>query len=266
LTDNISLTASPTAVAQNPAVGANFNMYLDTTSGGIGTTQLTDVLEATFAPSGFYDPYWPINRANASFTNIVDKEKKQELKFAVQANSTGIGFKSNYLAIGARAYVRVAGVGPMIENLYTVALGSPSAGTFTLTFNGQTTAGIAFGATISAVQTALVALSSVGTGNATVTGSTGGPYTVQFAGALANTAQALTGSGAGLTGGTFLVTAAPVYAALTHDLCVFIADVSEFGDADGVYKVEYTCHVAEDTAWASGTAHILTLTNMLAAL
>ncbi|HET6915003.1 MAG TPA: hypothetical protein VFH56_02825 [Acidimicrobiales bacterium] len=79
--------------------------------------------------------------------------------------------------------------------------GAPTGGTFTLTFNGQTTAGIAYNAAASAVQSALVALSTIGANNVTVTGA--GPYVVTFAGALAPGYQNLmTASGAGLTGGT----------------------------------------------------------------
>jgi len=81
--------------------------------------------------------------------------------------------------------------------------GTPTGGTFTLTFKAQTTAGIAYNAAASAVQTALAALSTVGSGNVTVTGSAGGPYTVTFAGTLAHTdVPAMTTSGAGLTGGS----------------------------------------------------------------
>lgn len=81
--------------------------------------------------------------------------------------------------------------------------GSPAGGTFTLTFGGQTTAGIAFNAAASAVQTAVQALSSVGAGNATVTGSNGGPWVITFTGTLANAAQSvITANGASLTGGT----------------------------------------------------------------
>lgn len=76
----------------------------------------------------------------------------------------------------------------------------PTAGTFTLTFGGETTAGIAYNAAASAVQSALEALSTIGSGNATVSGSAGGPYTVTFSGALANLPQLpLIGDGSGLT-------------------------------------------------------------------
>lgn len=81
--------------------------------------------------------------------------------------------------------------------------GVPTGGTFTLSYLGQVTAPIAFGATASAVQSALQALSTIGSGNALVTGSGGGPYTVTFSGTLAQTyTSTLVGNGALLTGGT----------------------------------------------------------------
>jgi len=67
----------------------------------------------------------------------------------------------------------------------TVTVGS---GTFTVTFRGATTSGVAFNAAAATLQTALQGLSTIGSGNATVAGSAGGPYTVTFASALAATA------------------------------------------------------------------------------
>jgi hypothetical protein len=86
----------------------------------------------------------------------------------------------------------------------TVTLtGGPTGGTFTLTFGGQTTSNIAYNAAASTVQTDLQALSSIGSGNATVSGSAGGPYTVTFIGTLGDAPRALmTASGSGLTGGS----------------------------------------------------------------
>ncbi len=90
------------------------------------------------------------------------------------------------------------------DDIQTVTItGSPTGGTFSLTFGGQTTSGIAYNALASAVQSALVALSSIGNGNVSVTGNAGGPYTVEFTGTLGYAAQTLmTGNGAGLTGGS----------------------------------------------------------------
>jgi len=67
---------------------------------------------------------------------------------------------------------------------------SGSAGTFTLTFNGQTTAALAFNATAAQVQTALNALSSIGgTGGSVLVAASAGSYTVTFGGALAGADQ-----------------------------------------------------------------------------
>lgn len=103
-----------------------------------------------------------------------------------------------------------------------VTLGSPSAGNFTLSYNGQTTANIVYNATAAAVQTALQALTTVGA-NATVQGSAGGPYTVIFAGSLLNDGLLLTGSGAGLTGGSFSIGAATFF---NHELNIVIPQIS----------------------------------------
>lgn len=62
--------------------------------------------------------------------------------------------------------------------------GTPTGGTFTLSYKGQTTSALAYNATAAAVTAALEALSTIGTGNVVVTGSTGGPYTATFQGTL----------------------------------------------------------------------------------
>ncbi len=81
--------------------------------------------------------------------------------------------------------------------------GGPTGGTFTLTYNSETTAAIAYNATAAAVQSALYALPNVNAGDLTVTGNAGGPYTITFGGSLAGqNVAAITASGAGLTGGS----------------------------------------------------------------
>lgn len=93
------------------------------------------------------------------------------------------------------------------DEVQTVTVTGATGGTFTLTFDGQTTAGIAYNAAASAVQSALEALSNIGAGDVTVTGTAGGPYTVTFAGALADmNVPQMTADGASLTGTSPTVT------------------------------------------------------------
>jgi hypothetical protein len=97
----------------------------------------------------------------------------------------------------------------------------PTAGTFTLTHAGNTTAGIAFGATPAQVQTALEALASIGAGQVVVSLTTAGPtlataatvYTIEFRGLLATQAVTLTGTFTGLTASGSIALAAGVVGA-----------------------------------------------------
>lgn len=98
-----------------------------------------------------------------------------------------------------------AALGSNVNAVQTVTItGTPTGGTFTLSYGGVTSAGIAYNANAAAVQAALVAMSSIGAGNVVVGGGAlpGSAVTVTFQGALAAQPIALmTASGAGLTGG-----------------------------------------------------------------
>lgn len=92
----------------------------------------------------------------------------------------------------------------LVEVTYIVTLtGSPTAGTFDFAVAGQP-AEIAYNATQTAFQTAVAALPNVKA--ATVTGSTGGPYTVKVT--TAGVAP-VSVDGTDLTGGTVAVSLAP---------------------------------------------------------
>lgn len=86
--------------------------------------------------------------------------------------------------------------------------GAPTGGTFTLSYGGQTTSGIAFNATASAVQSALAALTTIGSGGVQVVGGPlpTNPILVLFplgGGVIGYGAPtALTITTTGLTGGT----------------------------------------------------------------
>jgi hypothetical protein len=101
--------------------------------------------------------------------------------------------------------IRTNGTGTSEVQTLTVT-GTPTGGTFALGFGGQVTAPINYNATATDVQTALRALSSIGS---TGVNCTGGPLpgtavTITFAGTLANTnvATIVTNGAGGLTGGT----------------------------------------------------------------
>lgn len=124
--------------------------------------------------------------------------------------TAGIHFPDGYfksgLPLGKLASGLYGPYSPSTSEVQTVTItGTPTGGTFTLTYSGQTTTAIAYNASAATVQAALIALSNIGTGDVVCTGGAlpGTAVTVTFAGTLANTdVAAMTASGAGLTGGS----------------------------------------------------------------
>jgi hypothetical protein len=116
LSDGITLTTSPTGIALAPATGKHVNIYLDSTSGGLGTTQLTRVLSYEFSMDSVYGPGWFVNRSDTSWSTHIDMEPKSTFKLMVEADSNGMAFLDSYLRSGATAYIRVEAQGPVIAS------------------------------------------------------------------------------------------------------------------------------------------------------
>jgi hypothetical protein len=267
MTDAITLTPTPTSVALAPVVGKFFNVYLDTTSAGIGTTLLTRCFSADYAFDAVYDPFYPLNRSNASFTGHVDVKPKTTLKLIIACDSVGLAaMQTSYLQTGSTAYIRIQALGKIIDNSYLVTLGTQSTGNFTLTYNAQTTANIAYNASSAAVQSALQALSGIGT-NVSVSGSAGGPYTVTFNGSLATSTNALTGTFTGLTTpSNASVASAVVQQTYQHDMACKVGKPGPFKNEQGIYAAEWEMTIVEDPSWNSGQAQVVTVTNLITAL
>lgn len=106
-----------------------------------------------------------------------------------------IGYPAFYGRGVSGAYTR----GGNLVQVVTIS-GTPTGGTFTLSWGGSTSAAIAYNAAAAAVQTAVRAIRSE-LSAATVTGSAGGPYTITL-GVVGSASAPLSADGALLTGGT----------------------------------------------------------------
>lgn len=156
--------------------------------------------------------------------------------------------------IGGTVITRAA-----ISEVQTVTItGTPTGGTFTLNFDGQTTAGIAYNAAAAAVQTALEALSNLAPGDVVVTGGPGPgtPWTVTFAAVLGNVPQ-MSANGAALTGG---VTPAVAVATTTPgtnltDIGYAAPTVGSPSSANGV-SLELWSAAIDDGAYAADLPYI----------
>jgi hypothetical protein len=114
LTDGITLTSSPTTIASSPVVGKHWNVYLDTTSAGLGTTQLVRCFSIDYLFTNVYGTFFPLNRANLGFTAHVDLVPKATIKLKLEANVEGITNPLAALQAGTTYYLRVQAQGPQI--------------------------------------------------------------------------------------------------------------------------------------------------------
>ncbi len=132
--------------------------------------------------------------------------------------------------------------------------GNPSGGTFTLTFQGQTTASLAYDASAAAVEAALEGLSNVGSGGVSVTGDNGGPWTVEFTGGLAGTDVAqMTASGASLTGGTVAISTVQGAVANGNEQVLLTMSASV---TSGTFTLTYDSSESTDIAYNATSAAV----------
>jgi hypothetical protein len=87
------------------------------------------------------------------------------------ARATSGTYSGKYVPLAAR-----------VNEIQTATIGGSGLTSFTLTFDGETTASIDAAATAATVDAALEALSSIDAGAIVVSGSAGGPYTITFSG------------------------------------------------------------------------------------
>ncbi|CRK59068.1 Phage minor tail protein [Alloactinosynnema sp. L-07] len=136
----------------------------------------------------------------------------------VSAFTANVHYPNGYIPSGTNlAKFTASGLyGPytVSNEVQTITEGGSGLTSFTLTWNGQTTASLDDQATAAEIKAALEALSNIPAGAMTVTGNPGGVYTVTFGGALAGTDVAQ--MTATPTGGTGTVTIATTTAGGTE--------------------------------------------------
>lgn len=136
-------------------------------------------------------PYQVDKRAWLLSPHGTDPGTTPSITLDVSAFTPAVHYPNGYFLSGMPlGKITASGLyGPysVTDEVQTLTQGGSGLTSYTLTYSGQTTASIAQAATAAQVQAAIEALSNVGAGNVSVTGVVGGPYTVTFQGALADT-------------------------------------------------------------------------------
>jgi len=211
--DDTFTTLTPSLTSRTPTfeLGWQTRMYIDTFGTTPGTTMIPDALlnwDIKFA-GNLGRVFTAANTQTARAISQGELDITAKLTLAGQS-ATAASELANWLNHTARIIRLEFGHNVNIDAgtnaVQTLSIsGAPTGGTFTLTFWGFTTAPIAYNATAAAVQSALQALPSVGTGNVTCTGGPlpGSSVIITFGGSLSSMVLPLiTANSGGLTGGT----------------------------------------------------------------
>jgi hypothetical protein len=127
---------------------------------------------------------------------------------------------------------------------------TPTGGTFTLTFEGETTGNIAYNASAATVEAALEALSNLAPADVAVTGSAGGPWTVTFS--LSRDCAILTGDGSSLTGaGVYVTVIQTASLPINEQERVAISGSPQGGTFTLTFEGETTGNIAYDASSAT---------------
>lgn len=113
---NVTLTASPTAIAQLPIGPREIDVYIDSTFAAIGTTKISDALAFDFSVGSLRVKKHVLNTTYQSFKDLTDSPVDLAAGFLTEHNLqsrniyAGVTTASNPIQ-----YVRLKATGPIIE-------------------------------------------------------------------------------------------------------------------------------------------------------
>ena len=116
-TDGLTLTSSPTAVAQRPATGIQWDVFLDSSYPGIGTdfsNKVTDAFSAGFNLGNVADPFWALNTDTDSPRGTVAIAREITGNVATEHNAQSRGYFAA-LKSNPKRYLRLQATGNTIE-------------------------------------------------------------------------------------------------------------------------------------------------------
>lgn len=119
ISDNITLTPAPTTLPEVPILPTDIDVYLDSTSGGLGATKLTRVVNATIHLGDRFNPVWVLNTANNSFVAHVEGEPSATITLLMEADAEGMN-QLTQMRAGSTKFLRIKATSPTLAGAATV--------------------------------------------------------------------------------------------------------------------------------------------------
>lgn len=118
ISDNVVLTSTPSAIEDQPILPTHLDVFLDTTSAGIGVTRLTRDFNAVFRYNDARSAVWPINSTLGSYGSHVETPPTVQIELTVEADSQGMGPLVTARA-GTIQYIRLSAVSTVLAGAAT---------------------------------------------------------------------------------------------------------------------------------------------------
>lgn len=113
LETGITLTATPTELELIPILPGQFDLFMDTTAAGIGTTKLARVLSANWSLGDRFNPLWVLDSAQNSWVAHVEKEPTATIEVMMEADAAGMAMFTP-LRDSSTRFFRLRALGPTI--------------------------------------------------------------------------------------------------------------------------------------------------------
>lgn len=119
LADNISMTATPTALELVPVLPEDVDIYLADTAAGLNSaTALARAISVSWKMGGRFGPFYPLaSSGSAGFAGVVEKEPKLTCKLLMEADAEGMGLLTTARA-GDSKFLRIKALGDLIASTY----------------------------------------------------------------------------------------------------------------------------------------------------
>lgn len=110
LSDAITMTPTPTGIEEKPILGRHVDVFIDSASGGLGTTKLTRAFNAVWRLGNRFNPVWALNTLLPSFASHVETEPTAQIELLVAADAQGMGELTTMRA-GTTRFIRILATG-----------------------------------------------------------------------------------------------------------------------------------------------------------
>jgi hypothetical protein len=119
LATGATLTASPTDVDIMPLAAGAWDVFMDTTGAGVGTTKLTAAYDANLNFGDFFSEEYTLDSTKSSFASLYDAEEPSfEWSMTVGADAVGEGLITA-ARNGEKRFIRLVNTGAVIPSAST---------------------------------------------------------------------------------------------------------------------------------------------------